>query len=287
MSGLVKLKLPLGGSKTISAPDSASDETITLPAGTKTLATVENFTSTGIDDNATTNTLSISNNLLKIKNGDGLNIQLAKGTRFGYSSAYRVLQLGSGGGGNNETLSLNYDPSGNPSGSFSGTGNEVLMKNTTRFLTPNTSNNGFHGVMDFVDGYVLTPNQPSFRVKGTGGHTAFPAGVFDFGYAEHNTGNHFSLSNNRFTAPVTGTYLFTASFNFYGPGSGSTSWMIRKNASHAVVMGDQDMTQGGWQTTTISGIIPLSTNDYIDVHLNGSLFIASANWTFFSGHLIG
>ena len=37
MSGLVKLKLPLGGSKTISAPDSASDETITLPAGTKTL----------------------------------------------------------------------------------------------------------------------------------------------------------------------------------------------------------------------------------------------------------
>ena len=37
MSGLVKLKLPAGGSKTISAPDSASDETITLPAGTKTL----------------------------------------------------------------------------------------------------------------------------------------------------------------------------------------------------------------------------------------------------------
>ena len=37
MSGSVKLNLPAGGSKTISAPDSASDETITLPAGTKTL----------------------------------------------------------------------------------------------------------------------------------------------------------------------------------------------------------------------------------------------------------
>jgi len=35
----VKLKLPLGGSKTISAPDSASDETITLPAGNQTVAT--------------------------------------------------------------------------------------------------------------------------------------------------------------------------------------------------------------------------------------------------------
>ena len=59
MSGLVKLKLPLGGSKTISAPDSASDEVITLPAGTKTLATVENFTSTGIDDNATSTAITI------------------------------------------------------------------------------------------------------------------------------------------------------------------------------------------------------------------------------------
>ena len=39
MSGSVKLKLPAGGSKTISAPDSASDETITLPAGNQTVAT--------------------------------------------------------------------------------------------------------------------------------------------------------------------------------------------------------------------------------------------------------
>ena len=59
MSGSVKLNLPAGGSKTISAPDSASDETITLPAGTKTLATVENFTSTGIDDNATSTAITI------------------------------------------------------------------------------------------------------------------------------------------------------------------------------------------------------------------------------------
>ena len=58
MSGQIKLKLPSGGSKTIAAPDSAATETITLPAGTKTLATVENFTSTGIDDNATSTKLT-------------------------------------------------------------------------------------------------------------------------------------------------------------------------------------------------------------------------------------
>ena len=37
MSGQIKLNLPSGGSKTIAAPDSAATETITLPAGTKTL----------------------------------------------------------------------------------------------------------------------------------------------------------------------------------------------------------------------------------------------------------
>ena len=47
MSGSVKLNLPAGGSKTISAPDSASDETITLPAGNATLST---FAGTGLDD---------------------------------------------------------------------------------------------------------------------------------------------------------------------------------------------------------------------------------------------
>ena len=49
MSGSVKLKLPAGGSKTISAPDSASDEVITLPAGTKTLAdtSLSNLSATG------------------------------------------------------------------------------------------------------------------------------------------------------------------------------------------------------------------------------------------------
>ena len=37
MSGQIKLNLPSGGNKTIAAPDSAATETITLPAGTKTL----------------------------------------------------------------------------------------------------------------------------------------------------------------------------------------------------------------------------------------------------------
>ena len=78
MSGQIKLKLPSGGSKTIAAPDSAATETITLPAGTKTLATVENFTSTGIDDNATSTKLTTTSTGVDVTGtvvADGVNIE--------------------------------------------------------------------------------------------------------------------------------------------------------------------------------------------------------------------
>ena len=77
MSGQIKLKLPSGGSKTIAAPDSAATETITLPAGTKTLATVENFTSTGIDDNATSTKLTTTSTGIDVTGtviADGLTV---------------------------------------------------------------------------------------------------------------------------------------------------------------------------------------------------------------------
>ena len=78
MSGQIKLNLPSGGSKTIAAPDSAATETITLPAGTKTLATVENFTSTGIDDNATSTKLTTTSTGIDVTGtvtADGLTVE--------------------------------------------------------------------------------------------------------------------------------------------------------------------------------------------------------------------
>ena len=79
MSGQIKLKLPSGGSKTIAAPDSAATETITLPAGTKTLATVENFTSTGIDVTGTViaDGLTVDTNTLYV---DSANNRVGIGT---------------------------------------------------------------------------------------------------------------------------------------------------------------------------------------------------------------
>ena len=48
------------GVVTLTAPNTNTDRTITLPDSTATLATQENFTSTGIDDNATTTAITVT-----------------------------------------------------------------------------------------------------------------------------------------------------------------------------------------------------------------------------------
>jgi len=223
--------------------------------------TISNFTSTGIDDNATTETLQVDNHVLKMTNNSAIQIQLAKATEFGYASWYRVLQLGSGGGGNNETLSLNYDPSGNPSASFSGTGNEVLMKNSTRFLTPNSANNGFHAVMDFVDGAVLKPNQPSASYTWS---THGFIGIFPANSILLNTGGHLATSG-RFTAPITGNYLVTATW--MNATNATTRVNVKKNGSNANehLFGVSYNHTQIYDRGSISNIIPLNANDYLEV----------------------
>jgi hypothetical protein len=42
------------------------------------------------------------------------------------------------------TVSIGYDPSGNPNGSFAGDGKEVLFRNGTKLVTPNSANNAFY-----------------------------------------------------------------------------------------------------------------------------------------------
>ncbi len=66
-----------------------------------------------------------------------------KETYFGYSSGYKVIQVGESAA--TKSISLGYDPSGNASGSFSG--NEILIPNNIRILAPAANNSGYYGLM--------------------------------------------------------------------------------------------------------------------------------------------
>lgn len=90
-------------------------------------------------------------------------------TYWGYSRSYPVLLLGPASGVG--TVSIGYDPSGNPNGSFGGEGREVLFRNGTKFVTPNAENNAFYlNQIVLNDGNVgigKTPNS-LLDVAGTG-----------------------------------------------------------------------------------------------------------------------
>ena len=87
---------------------------------------------------------------------------------WGYSQgAYGVTVLGDGTTGG--TVSIGYDPSGNPSGAFTGYGQEMLFRSDMSFLQPNSANNGYMPQirMESSTGVIINENgnDLDFRVE--------------------------------------------------------------------------------------------------------------------------
>ncbi len=67
---------------------------------------------------------------------------VARFSSFGYGGgSYRGVLIG---GTSVNSLFFNVDVSGNPSGAFTGNGNEYVFRNVGSFITPNSTNNGYN-----------------------------------------------------------------------------------------------------------------------------------------------
>jgi hypothetical protein len=73
----------------------------------------------------------------------GTTASFIKQSNFGYSSSYKVLQLGLAT--STSAISLGADLTGNASGGF--TGNEIVIPNARGILAPNGANNAYLGVL--------------------------------------------------------------------------------------------------------------------------------------------
>ena len=67
---------------------------------------------------------------------------------------------------------------------------------------------------------ILTPARPAFSVLNTSSVTISGLTALVFDTATFNIGNHFELSTGKFTAPVTGIYLFCFKTMLYNMGTG-------------------------------------------------------------------
>lgn len=82
-----------------------------------------------------------------------------------------------------------------------------------------------------------------------------------------NTGNAYSTSTNRFTAPVAGKYLFTASVNINAGAAGQMYIDFGLNGSNNVGMEATVAYPAGDTSLTISTVISMAANDTMEVDL--------------------
>ena len=91
-------------------------------------------------------------------------IQMLKPSNFGYSSGYGAAVIGATSG--NVTVCLGVDPIANASGSFSGNGSEIMVRNVGSFISPNAANTGFNSIMSWGAGTVSFTNTVSANITG-------------------------------------------------------------------------------------------------------------------------
>jgi len=138
-------------------------------------------------------------------------------------------------------------------------------------------------------GRVAMPNQPSFSVTRSQGDVS--SGTYVFANTFHNTGNHYSTTTGRFTAPITGLYFFSTNMMSSNAGTYNNAYYdITKNGStiQRVYSSNGASVHHRWNW---SGVIYLNANDYIAVDKSSSsslvLYGGGNDYTSFTGFFVG
>jgi hypothetical protein len=247
----LKLNSSSGGSVTLQEPTTASNYTLSLPAQTGTIVSTDSSGNVGVGTTSPSLKLHVK------------------------SSSNDVLMVES-------TNTYSFLDFTNPTGT-AGIGNSG---NFMRFDTGGTERMRIDS-----SGRVTMPYQPAFLAgftsSGTvslGDATVIPFNAVSGGNC-YDTGGNFNTSSNRFTAPVTGTYVFSVgvkcqttggySVTLYKNGSGIT------NSQDGIASFAQDLTM------VLVVALKLSAGDYVEARTRNGSYTVYKNHTYWSGYLIG
>ena len=279
---------------TVTAPNTSTDRTVTLPDSTGTLldststldatkvsGTHTSFASTGIDDNANATAITIDSNKgvgIKNTNSDSF---VYKGLVVGdggssdqgvniYSSAWGALTFADATSGN-----------GRYEGSIAYNHAENRMAIATNHAT---------AMNIYSTGAVTMPAQPAFsaHLHGTDQSIAqSTTTLVTINTEEFDIGNNFNTSTYRFVAPVAGRYLFTAAIQYAGGAA-------QAGTAHSNIYVNGGSRNDGWVdfgtalASSQSRVFSLAANDYVQLyaHINPAGNI-SGNRAKLTGFLIG
>ena len=150
----------------------------------------------------------------------------------------------------------------------------MSILNATTIKTNTIQNtSGINGMTIDSSGRVLKPNHPAFYVqRGYGNLNTFVSanttGIATWNQIRLNQGNHFTSSNGRFTAPISGLYLFTFHASANLQSTDNTDYLFYKNGSpnsETTVNKSGGAAAGLWINQALIMHISLAVNDYVTV----------------------
>ena len=248
-----------------------------------TLTSTGAFTSPGIDDNASSNSIKINSNRsvgigTSTATGD-LNISPVVGS-------YTTIQMTSGGATTGNIIYFGDSTDADYS-SITAFGSNAGESGRIRFIA------GTNEAMNIYNtGIVKKPNHPCFRASGLGG--AWSTGINDVVHFANDgngfnfdIGNNYNTSSNGFFAPIVGKYQFYAQALVQN-GTNQKRIKLRHNGTDFAIGNVYGYNSGSEVTVWVAGIVNMAQNDKIDVHLNtvGGNYYNHHPYTFFQGFLI-
>ena len=204
---------------------------------------------------STTNTVNATNALLRLENTNGSD---GSGVNNYVGVYFRVAN------GANSDAQLQYVRTGDNQGAF-------------HFKARNAGSTYPNLMKISSAGHVTKPEHPSFHASRRGGDVSANNYVV-FDQVFHNNGSHYNNSNGRFTAPVTGTYFFSA-WNYTG---GTSAFQLRINTSmYAEYTWDDTGGCGTW-------VCPMTAGQYAQIYTRSYTWRGTADYhNAFCGYLIG
>ena len=265
-------------------------------AGGAMTGTITGFTSTGIDDNANANaiTIDLSENVgIGTTSIDTWTKLKVAGTAGAQDVAKQALYVTSPTATANEGVGIRFSAA---SGSHEAVGIIGMVNNASG----NAGSMVFHtydggGTIPErmrIDntGRVTMPYQPAFMASTDGFVTSTTtySDLMVMAIEALDVGNNFSLSTSRFTAPIAGVYMLHGTIEFENGNASDwkgANFMIN-GSTLAHDFNGGNMVSGSNSGDTVSYIVSLSAGDYV------SLVADSWNGTYnyrasFGGHLIG